>query len=237
MALIDTLPLGRGTAPNRVMFGPIVTNLGDDERRLHRSPHRVLRAAGCGRLRGRSSPRRPPSIRSTGPTSGLRWPSAAGHGWADIADGLPRARSPGHRRAWTHRRPGLVGVQPARTVGTVAGCPRSTPARCRSGWRPTTSRRSWPGSAPPPGLAVDAGCDGVEINAGQHSLVRQFLSGLTNHRGDEWGPDRLLFARQVIAAVRAGRGPTASSACGCRVTSWRRGRGSRLSRPPRSPPR
>jgi 2,4-dienoyl-CoA reductase (NADPH2) len=51
-------------------------------------------------------------------------------------------------------------------------------------------------------LAIDAGCDGVEINAGQHSLVRQFLSGLTNHRPDEWGQDRLLFARQVIAAVR-----------------------------------
>jgi len=43
----------------------------------------------------------------------------------------------------------------------------------------------------------------VEINAGQHSLVRQFLSGLTNQRGDEWGSDRLLFARQVLAAVRA----------------------------------
>ena len=34
------------------------------------------------------------------------------------------------------------------------------------------------------------GCDGVEINAGQHSLVRQFLSGLTNQRDDEWGHDR-----------------------------------------------
>ncbi len=36
-------------------------------------------------------------------------------------------------------------------------------------------------------LAAEAGCDGVEINAGQHSLVRQFLSGLTNQRDDEWG--------------------------------------------------
>ncbi|MDO9174322.1 MAG: FAD-dependent oxidoreductase, partial [Actinomycetota bacterium] len=51
-------------------------------------------------------------------------------------------------------------------------------------------------------VAVDAGCDGVEINAGQHSLVRQFLSGLTNQRDDPWGHDRLMFARQVIAAVR-----------------------------------
>jgi 2,4-dienoyl-CoA reductase (NADPH2) len=52
-------------------------------------------------------------------------------------------------------------------------------------------------------LAADSGCDGVEINAGQHSLVRQFLSGLTNQRDDEWGHDRLLLARRVIAAVRA----------------------------------
>ena len=36
-------------------------------------------------------------------------------------------------------------------------------------------------------LAVDAGCDGVEVNAGQHSLVRQFLSGLTNQRGGRVG--------------------------------------------------
>jgi 2,4-dienoyl-CoA reductase (NADPH2) len=51
-------------------------------------------------------------------------------------------------------------------------------------------------------IAVDAGCDGVEINGGQHSLIRQFLSGLTNHRDDGWQHDRLLLARQVIEAVR-----------------------------------
>ncbi len=48
-----------------------------------------------------------------------------------------------------------------------------------------------------------AGMDGVEVNAGQHSLVRQFLSGLTNHRTDGWGTDRLRFAREVLTAVRA----------------------------------
>jgi 2,4-dienoyl-CoA reductase (NADPH2) len=51
-------------------------------------------------------------------------------------------------------------------------------------------------------LAVSCGLDGVEVNAGQHSLIRQFLSGLTNHRSDEWGTDRLLLARTVLAAVR-----------------------------------
>jgi 2,4-dienoyl-CoA reductase (NADPH2) len=42
----------------------------------------------------------------------------------------------------------------------------------------------------------------VEINAGQHSLVRQFLSGLTNHRDDAWGQDKTLFARTIIEKVR-----------------------------------
>ena len=54
-----------------------------------------------------------------------------------------------------------------------------------------------------------AGVDGVEINAGQHSLVRQFLSGLTNQRDDEWGQDRLLFAREVLAATRRAAGDEA----------------------------
>ena len=58
------------------------------------------------------------------------------------------------------------------------------------------------GFAEAAGIATNAGCDGVEINAGQHSLVRQFLSGLTNQRDDPWGQERLMFARQVIAAVR-----------------------------------
>ena len=36
-------------------------------------------------------------------------------------------------------------------------------------------------------VMVEAGFDGVEINAGQYALLRQFLSGLTNFRGDEYG--------------------------------------------------
>jgi 2,4-dienoyl-CoA reductase (NADPH2) len=58
-------------------------------------------------------------------------------------------------------------------------------------------------------LAIGAGLDGVEVNAGQYSLVRQFLSGLTNQRGDAWGTDRLRFATEVLAAVREGAGEDA----------------------------
>ncbi|OZM71663.1 2,4-dienoyl-CoA reductase [Amycolatopsis antarctica] len=51
-------------------------------------------------------------------------------------------------------------------------------------------------------LAVQSDVDGVELNAGQFSLLRQFLSGLTNQRGDSWGEDRAALLRSVIAAVR-----------------------------------
>ncbi|MEV1292364.1 FAD-dependent oxidoreductase [Pseudonocardia sp. NPDC049635] len=55
--------------------------------------------------------------------------------------------------------------------------------------------------------AVDNAVDGVEISAGQHSLLRQFCSGLTNRRTDDYGRDRTLLLRRVLAAVRAEIGP------------------------------
>ena len=51
--------------------------------------------------------------------------------------------------------------------------------------------------------AVDAGCGGVEVNAAQHSLLRQFCSGLTNQRSDAYGTDRALLLVEVLTAVRA----------------------------------
>lgn len=53
--------------------------------------------------------------------------------------------------------------------------------------------------------AMAGGLDGVEINAGQDSLIRQFMSPLTNQRQDSYGGDldnRLRFAREVIRGVR-----------------------------------
>ena len=53
--------------------------------------------------------------------------------------------------------------------------------------------------------ARDGGLDGVELNAGQDSLIRQFLSPLTNQRGDDYGgslDNRLRFARQIIENAR-----------------------------------
>ncbi|SBW24331.1 2,4-dienoyl-CoA reductase [Candidatus Protofrankia californiensis] len=55
-------------------------------------------------------------------------------------------------------------------------------------------------------LAAAAGTDGVEIDAGVVSLLRQFHSGLTNQRGDGYGTDRLRLTREVLAAVRGALG-------------------------------
>ena len=57
---------------------------------------------------------------------------------------------------------------------------------------------------------VEGGFDGIELQLGHSSLIRQFLSPATNHREDEYGGsfnNRLRFAREVIDAVRKNVGP------------------------------
>ena len=85
-------------------------------------------------------------------------------------------------------------------------------------------------------LAVAAGLAGVEVNAGQHSLVRQFLSGLTNTRTDGYGTDRLRFAREVLDAVRQAARRRDPRAAAVAATNSPHGRASRPSRPRRSRP-
>jgi mycofactocin system FadH/OYE family oxidoreductase 2 len=53
--------------------------------------------------------------------------------------------------------------------------------------------------------AVEGGFDGIEIQLGHSSLIRQFLSPATNFREDEYGgnfDNRLRFCLEVIDAVR-----------------------------------
>ena len=53
---------------------------------------------------------------------------------------------------------------------------------------------------------VQGELDGVEINAAQFSLIRQFMSSLTNQRADQYGGDlnnRLRFCVEILSAVRA----------------------------------
>ena len=58
-------------------------------------------------------------------------------------------------------------------------------------------------------MARRAGFDGIEIDMGAESILRQFLSPLTNHRGDEYGgsiENRMRFPIRVLEAARTSAG-------------------------------
>jgi mycofactocin system FadH/OYE family oxidoreductase 1 len=197
--LLAPLRLGNRTAPNRLLFGPHVTNLGDGRRlsERHTAYYRRRALGGCGTV-----------VVEEASVHESDWPyerspraDECGPGWAAVADAC-------------HAEGALV----IAALGHAGGQGSSAYSQ-RPLWAPSrvpeVNAREVPkwmeaediaavvaAFAAATKLAVEAGCDGVEINAGQHSLVRQFLSGLTNQRGDGWGQDRLRFAHEVLAAVR-----------------------------------
>jgi len=56
-------------------------------------------------------------------------------------------------------------------------------------------------------LAAVAGFDGVEVHGAHGYLVQQSLTPAFNSRDDEWGQDRPLFARRLLATARNEVGP------------------------------
>jgi len=199
MSLVQPLSLGSRTAPNRVMFGPHVTNLATDERTF--SPEHVAyyerRAIGCCGVivvEGASV------HESDWPYERAPLASRCTAGWASIAEAC-------------HRHGSLVIASLDHSGGQGSSAYSQQPLWAPSRVPEVNSREvpKWmehhdivaviEGFGDATRLALSAGCDGIEINAGQHSLVRQFLSGLTNQRGDEYA-DRMLFARHVVQAVK-----------------------------------
>ncbi|MBC2709513.1 MAG: FAD-dependent oxidoreductase [Desulfosarcina sp.] len=80
---------------------------------------------------------------------------------------------------------------------------------------PTTGAASEPLTEPEIGAIVDgyrsaaekavsAGFDAIEVQGGHGYLLSQFLNGKINQRTDRYGQNRLLFAQEVLAAVKAG---------------------------------
>jgi mycofactocin system FadH/OYE family oxidoreductase 1 len=189
------------TAPSRVLFGPHVTNLGF---RRGFSPRHVAyyarrAAGGCGVI-----------VTETASVHDSDWPYERAPLATDCADGW-RAVADACRPALVLAGLGHAGAQGSSAYGQQA---LWAPSRV-----PDVASREVPmgmeqpeidalvaGFAAAAALAVRSGCDGVEIDAGQHSLLRQFLSGLTNHRTDAHGEDRSLLLRLVLDAVRAAIG-------------------------------
>ena len=155
----------------------------------------------------RSSSRGRASTSRTGPTSGRRSPSGPAPGWADIVAACRPHGAARRRLARPRRRAGLVGLQPS--------CPLWAPSRV-----PEVASREVPkwmeaeditavidgfvAAAAVP--AIGAGATAWRSTPASTASCASSCPGLTNQRGDEWGADRLHFARTVITAVRAAVG-------------------------------
>ena len=183
-SLTDPVDLGPRRAPCRVMFGPHETNLsrGRGISARHVAYYARRAAGGCGVI-----------VTETASVHPSDWPyeraplaADCGPGWARGRRGLPTARRPACWPASGH-----AGMQGSSAFSQSA---LWAPSRV-----PDASSRELPmemagteidavvaGFAAAAALAAGADLDGVEINAGQYSLLRQFHSGLTNQRGDDY---------------------------------------------------
>jgi mycofactocin system FadH/OYE family oxidoreductase 1 len=196
--LTGSVQLGGRSAPSRVVFGPHETNLGR-ERALsdrHVAYYAARSAGGCGVI-----------VTETASVHDSDWPyeraplaADCGPGWQAITRACPSSlvlASIGHtggqgssaysqRSLWA---PSAVADAVSRELPQVMG--------------PAEIALVIAGFASSAALAMASGCAGVEIEAGHGALLRQFLSGITNQRGDAYGSDKALLLREVLAAVRA----------------------------------
>ena len=201
MSLIEPVTLGAGArAPSRVMFGPHETNLG--RRRAisarHAAYYERRAAGGCGVI--------VTEIASVHPSD---WPYERAPLAADCGPGWSQTVA----ACAPHGALVVAGLGHAGLQGSSAYSqgPLWAPSRVPdAGSRELPMEMAEPeinalvdGFAAAAALAGRSGVDGVEINAGQYSLLRQFHSGLTNQRGDRYGQDRLLLTERVLASVRS----------------------------------
>jgi mycofactocin system FadH/OYE family oxidoreductase 1 len=204
---LQPVTIGRAIAPNRLVFGPHETNLCRGRAFSERSVayYRRRAAGGCGVL-----------ITETASVHESDWPyeraplaAECGPGWAAIAAAV-RAASPSGAlvlAALGHAGGQGSSAYSQRALWAPSQFPDPATREIPQAMEPDEIEAVVAGFADAAASAVASGLDGVEINAGQLSLLRQFLSGLTNQRPDDYGTDRSRLVRRVVAAVRAAVGP------------------------------
>ncbi|MGH9169656.1 MAG: mycofactocin system FadH/OYE family oxidoreductase 1 [Acidimicrobiales bacterium] len=201
--LAEPVRLGNATAANRLVFGPHETNLGRGRRlsERHVAYYRARALGGAGVV-----------VVEEASVDSSDWPyeraplaAECADGWEAVADachsygslvvaalghsGGQGSSAYGQRALW-----GPSNVPDVATREVPKAMDTEDTAVLVDGFRQAAQ------------LALAAGCDGVEVNAGQWSLLRQFCSGLTNQRQDAFGSDRALVLRQVLEAVRGASG-------------------------------
>jgi mycofactocin system FadH/OYE family oxidoreductase 1 len=202
-SLVEPLELAGVRAPSRVVFGPHVTNLGRNRSLSdrHVAYYRTRAAGGAGIV-----------VTETASVHPSDWPyeraplaADCGPGWREVAAacrpfGTVVLAGLGHRGAQgssAYSQSALWGPSPVADVinrEMPMVMEESEIAAAVEAYRSAAQ------------LAVASGLDGVEVDAGVTSLLRQFHSGLTNLRTDAYGDDRLALTRDVLGAVRSAIG-------------------------------
>lgn len=209
VVLGDPVVLGGRAAPSRVLFGPHVTHLADPRRPRALGPDHVAHyRARAGGGAGVVVTEVASVVADDHPYEDAPLAAACADGWRAVAGacrpfgtlvlaGLGHAGGQGssaYSRGPLHA--------PSPVPDPASG---EVPAALDAGGIAAVVA----GFADAARAAVAAGCDGVEVQAGQHALLRQFLSGLTNQRDDAYGADRTLLLVEVLTAVRAAVGADA----------------------------
>ena len=199
MNLLEPLSLGQARAPSRVMFGPHETNLGEGRgiSARHVAYYGRRAAGGCGVI--------VTEIASVHPSD---WPYERAPLAADCGPGWSQTVA----ACAPHGALVLAGLGHAGLQGSSAFSQSALWAPSRV---PDAGSRELPmemaeteinalvdGFAAATAVVRRSGLHGLEINAGQFSLLRQFQSGLTNQRTDAYGQDRLLLTERVLRAAR-----------------------------------
>ncbi|HTL23144.1 MAG TPA: mycofactocin system FadH/OYE family oxidoreductase 1 [Mycobacteriales bacterium] len=195
MLLTSPHPLG---SPSRVVFGPHETNLGRGRAlsERHVAYYAARAAGGAGVV-----------VTETASVHPSDWPyeraplaAECGPGWRAVVEAC---------------RPALVLASLGHTGNQGSSAYSQAPLWGASAVADAVNREQpqvmedaeiaavVSGFATAAALAVESGCAGVEVEAGDRSLLRQFLSGVTNQRADDYGADRALLLVEVLQAVRA----------------------------------
>ncbi len=225
--LLAPLALGPRTLPNRIVFGAHVTNfgVGNTFTERHLAYYRARAAGGCGLL-----------VTEPLTVHALDWPYEHvpfGHteaivpALARLAETV-RSAGPGclllaQLNHWGGQSDGKLLRQSPWAPSAVAEVASKRMARAME---PAQIAEVVAGFAAAARRVAEAGLDGVELNAGQHALLRQFLSPLSNQRGDVYGgplEHRLRAPLEVVQAVRASLGPgrvLGLKLCGDELAPW-----------------
>jgi len=201
--ILEPLTVGAREAPNRVLFGPHETNLGS-ARSLsdrHLAYYEERACGGAGILVAEEA-----SVHeSDWPYERCPLATDCGPGWEALA-AIGRRHGTLMLAGLGHTGGQGASAYSQRELWAPSGVPEVNTREMPKAMEVDDITAVVRGFAAATERAVGAGLDGVEINAGQNSLIRQFLSGLTNLREDDYGADRARFAREVLHAVRVAAG-------------------------------